>query len=149
LRTSNDTFGKSYVLFLPWPAYRPDITKVKISARYDPANGHTLFVAPSTVTISAETPVWDGTTGDNPGFRPQPFGGGAQQPPPNFAQPIPIGGSRSSATPPAGVIQPGPMPLGAPVPGADGAMPLLPTAPVGVMPLAPGLQPIGMIAGQR
>ena len=46
-RTVDETFGKSYVLFLPWPAYKSDITKVRISARYDPDNGQTLYAAPS------------------------------------------------------------------------------------------------------
>ena len=62
LQTRDDTFGKSYVLFLPWPAYKADTTKVKISVRYDPDNGYTLFAAPSTVTITKEEPVWDSKT---------------------------------------------------------------------------------------
>ncbi len=59
LVTQNDTFGKCYTLFLPWPAYKADITKVKITARYDPESGHTLFSTPSTVTLEpakAESP---------------------------------------------------------------------------------------------
>ncbi len=43
LQAVDETFGKSYVLFLPWPAYKPDITKICISARYDPENSHTLY----------------------------------------------------------------------------------------------------------
>lgn len=92
LRTVDETFGRSYVLFLPWPAYRPDITKVKISARYDPEVGHTLFAAPTTVTIDTSAPVgapvWDkvssssspggaAPSGPTAGPQPQPFGGQA------------------------------------------------------------------------
>jgi hypothetical protein len=53
LQTRDETFGKSYVLFLPWPAYKPDITKVRLSARYDPESGPTLFAEPSTVTFDS------------------------------------------------------------------------------------------------
>ena len=56
LQTNDETFGKSYVLFLPWPAYRPDITKVRISARYDPDGGHPLYQPPATVTIDTSVP---------------------------------------------------------------------------------------------
>ncbi|HEY1188371.1 MAG TPA: hypothetical protein VGE74_12035, partial [Gemmata sp.] len=51
LQIRDETFGKSYVLFLPWPAYKSDITRVKISARYDPEIGPTLFATPSTVRL--------------------------------------------------------------------------------------------------
>jgi hypothetical protein len=71
LRTTDDTFGKSYVLFLPWPAYKADITKVKISARYDPDNGYTLFCAPEVVTLSATAPVWDSTGTTNTSASPK------------------------------------------------------------------------------
>lgn len=73
LQTRDETFGKSYVLFLPWPAYKPDITKVRISARYDPESGHPLFATPSTITIDTSAPfgapVWSDqgtTTGTKP-----------------------------------------------------------------------------------
>jgi hypothetical protein len=63
LKTVDETFGKSYVLFLPWPAYKPDITRVRISARYDPEFGDTLYASPSVITIDTSapfgTPVWE------------------------------------------------------------------------------------------
>ena len=36
LRTVDERFGPSYVLFLPWPSYRPDVTRVRITVRFDP-----------------------------------------------------------------------------------------------------------------
>lgn len=56
LQTTDETFGRSYVLFLPWPAYRPDITKVRISARYDLDGGQTLYHKPATVTLDTSVP---------------------------------------------------------------------------------------------
>jgi hypothetical protein len=164
LRTVDDTFGKSYVLFLPWPAYRPDVTRVKISARYDPETGDTLFSPPANVTLTADAQVWDGTTTSTPhvivpGMRPRPVNdvgtvpmgnsGPGPQPPP-----IPLGPSPGSA-PPAGLFQPGTLPAGAfglpngpmpgtlpgvpggPMPGAPTGTPGVPAASTGMMPMAP------------
>ena len=33
LRCNDERFGKCYALFLPWPAYRPDVSKVRVTAR--------------------------------------------------------------------------------------------------------------------
>lgn len=67
LEASDERFGRSYTLFLPWLAYRADVTRVRIMARYDPADGgHPLFAPASTLTIDT-TPqngssVWSGGT---------------------------------------------------------------------------------------
>jgi hypothetical protein len=156
LRTMDETFGQSYVLFLPWPAYRADITRVKISARYDPEHGHTLFMPPSVVSIDTSGPlgaqVFDGMSntikpiGGLSPSGPVPFTGlpptGAT---PNVPMnPIPLGGgSRDGAKPPTG----GAIPLNPPTPvsamplvGApSGFMPLPAAAPM--MPLPPGATP--------
>jgi hypothetical protein len=140
LKTLDETFGKSYVLFLPWPAYKPDITRVRISARYDPDNGHPLFSGQSVVTIDTSGPlgtqVWDGTTTTTPigalVGRPQPLPG------PGFVTgaPIPLGGPAAGA-PPVQPFAPGPLP--------PAAMPL---PPAGVGPLEP-LPPFGIPVGQQ
>jgi hypothetical protein len=155
LRTVDETFGKSYVLFLPWPAYKANITRVRISARYDPDNGHTLYATPSTLSIDTSGPlgtqVWDGTTMSKP------IGAGA----PSQASPgllpggiMPMGGtSLSNATPlnpiPLGGGSPasGMSPFGGPIP-LDGsasparsqpfAMPTMPAA--STMPATPAMQ---------
>ena len=149
LRTMDETFGKSYVLFLPWPAYSPDVTKVRISARYDPDHGQTLFAQPSVVTLDPSgplgTPVWDGTTttGSGAGLgggRLQPFGGGAA--PVAFPAAIPLGG---------GPVAPGNA-------GAGTSVLLTPPAPAAGLPLGPvppgpatnePLLPLAITAGQK
>lgn len=150
LKTTDETFGKSYVLFLPWPAYRPDITKVKISARYDPEHGHTLYAAPTTVSIDSSAalgaPVWEQVSnGSSGGAQPQP------QP-----QPQPFSGAPSvfPAPKPPGAFPLGggePIPLGGRGPSepTGSMMPLTPTG--GVAPIAPppGLEPIAITIGRK
>jgi hypothetical protein len=133
LQTTDETFGKSYVLFLPWPTYKPDVTKVRISARYDPDNGHTLYAAPSVVSIDTSaplgaSPVWDGTTtvtpiGAGPGAaRAQPIGASAAPPAPTaFPAPVPIGGGPRFPPPHAPSSAPAPAPNGA---SPDGLPPI-------------------------
>ena len=133
LKTSHETIGKFYVLFLPWPTYKPDITRVRISVRYDADTGGTLYCTPSTITIDTGGPPNASTPGEvnTSAFRP---------PPQSFGPP--------GAVTPAG----GAMPFGggayAPVPNG----PMMPMAPSpGSMPIAPlphGLQPIVMTIGR-
>ena len=132
LRTVDETFGKSYVLFLPWPAYKSDITKVRISARYDPDNGQTLYAQHSTVSIDTSGPlgtqVWDGTTTTGPGAgNAGPTGGRSQQPFGAGALP-PSGGMAPGAFPAAIPLGGGAMPLGPVPPGPATNEPLLPFA---------------------
>jgi hypothetical protein len=51
LQTTDETFGKSYVLFLPWPGDHSDVTRVKLTVRYDPESGDALHAVPTTVTF--------------------------------------------------------------------------------------------------
>ena len=50
LRSVDERFGKCFVLFLPWPTYRPDVTKVRIVSRYQ-ADGKTLMPEETKLTI--------------------------------------------------------------------------------------------------
>jgi hypothetical protein len=111
LMTVDETFGRSYVLFLPWPDYKPDVTKVRLSARYDPEVGHTLYSQPSTITIDTSAPfgapVWKqvNTPGDAGGAEPRQPGPAAN---PGVPQPSALppsvhpgaGGMVTPATPP-------------------------------------------------
>jgi hypothetical protein len=158
LRAMDETFGMSYVLFLPWPAYKPDVTRVRISARYDPDNGNTLYARESVITIDATphgTPVWDGATTSTPitplapgagGWKPAqpPFGAVPNSPQPGA--PIPLGGP-----PTGGANLP---PISVPLKTSSGVAPSLPPGPMplGAAPIAPpmpeGLAPIAITLGK-
>jgi hypothetical protein len=139
MRTVDETFGKSYVLFLPWPAYKPDITRVRIAARYDPddpKNGNTLFATPAVVSLDSSTPhgapAWNGagTT-----VQQNPPAGGVQR---AASDPVPFGRSPSEAPGSTPVGLSGAIPLGGPLPG--GAME--PIRSVNLTPPAPEPLPI-------
>lgn len=175
MRTTDETFGRSYVLFLPWPAYRPDITRVRISARYDPddaRNGHTLFSPPAVITLDGSTPhgapVWDGT----PSTSSAAPGAGGMRGQPASARPlgstgaIPLGGPPGGAsqpvrsvdlTPPAAQPEPLLLPLSPTPPAPNGAPAALLPLPVAAVPsgigpvappLPPGLEPIAITVGK-
>ena len=46
-----DRFGEGYTLFLPWGTYRPEITRVYMTVRLDPAAGTPLVAPGETVTL--------------------------------------------------------------------------------------------------
>jgi hypothetical protein len=56
LVTMDERFGKSYALFLPWPSYRADITKIRMAVRYDPEEGHSLYAPETKITIDTSVP---------------------------------------------------------------------------------------------
>jgi hypothetical protein len=177
LRAMDETFGMSYVLFLPWPAYKSDITKVRIAARYDPDNGHPIYSPPSVISIDKTprgTPVWDGTSRSTPlvpgaVITPLPMSGGT--PPnvlPNSLTPsvpvpgshgaIPLGGPQpissgvSMSSPPPSLTPPAssvPISPVSPRANVPGA-----TMPLGVSPIPPpmppaGLEPFAITVGNR
>jgi hypothetical protein len=46
LRSMDERFGPNYVLFLPWPTYRSDVSRVRLTVRYDSENGSFPIYAP-------------------------------------------------------------------------------------------------------
>jgi hypothetical protein len=46
-----DTFGWGYTLFLPCGSYRPGLSKVHLTLRYDPENGPPLFADPASMIL--------------------------------------------------------------------------------------------------
>jgi hypothetical protein len=153
LRITDETFGKSYVLFLPWPAYKPDITRVRISARYDPDNtGFTVYQKPTSVTIDTSgplgTPVWDGvsTTSASPvGARSQPLTAGM----PAFGTMVPAPQPQPFPTAPAygtPVPAPRPQPFPQPQPVPLSAAPAPNVTPAGMT--LDGLPPIAITVGR-
>lgn len=51
LRILDERFGECYVIFLPWPTYRPDVTHVRLRVRYEPEGGGFPIYAPETLLI--------------------------------------------------------------------------------------------------
>jgi len=145
MKTGDETFGKSYVLFLPWPEYRPDVTRVRISARYDQEEGHTIYAAPTTLLFDNSktfgAPVWEGTTITT-------------TTPPDIRPGTTVGVLPSAGTAPLNPIAlPGPnVPVAVPAPGGTsvpvGSVPTGFGAPGAILPPqpavpAPNLPPVG------
>lgn len=134
LAMQDERFGKCYGLFLPWPDYRQDVTKVRLMSRFEPEKGYTLYAPPTTMMIDNTvgeigTPTFSRSTTFNP---PGPVSM------PNY--PAPSGPAPGGfPMPPSG---PGGFPAG---PTGPGALPVAPTGP-GAFPLAPS-GPVGPTAG--
>jgi hypothetical protein len=128
LRSVDERFGKCYVLFLPWPTYRPDVTKVRLVVRYQ-ADGKTIMPEETKLTL-----------GNNPSDE---FSSHSSQFAPGQGQGLqPIGalslvGSPSTSGMGMGTLAPGGMPNGNPLAGAPplGVIGSLPSgAPLSSMP---------------
>ena len=99
LTTMDERFGKSYALFLVWPEYDPNVSRVKLTVRYDPERGFPLYAPASTLTFdngSHGSPT-SSRTQTNPGVAVAGFGGlpAAAPPAQRFApplDPLPVGG---------------------------------------------------------
>jgi hypothetical protein len=53
----DERFGKSIVLFLPWPDSWRDVNRLSVQARYDqPGVGNTLYAQPMTLTLDFTSP---------------------------------------------------------------------------------------------
>jgi len=103
LRTPDERFGMCYALFLPWPAYRPDVSRVRIAARFEPETGDKLFPPESRITLDTSGPNNAGSWAN------QPFVPGAQQP---AGSPNLLGGPPPASGPGFGVMGPTSAPMG-------------------------------------
>lgn len=48
---TDERFGRSVVLFLPWPAEWRNVSRLTIQARYDQKDQHTLYAQPTSLTL--------------------------------------------------------------------------------------------------
>ncbi|CAN5232568.1 hypothetical protein BH11PLA2_BH11PLA2_25860 [soil metagenome] len=48
---TDERFGRSFIIFLPWPDSWRDVNRLSIQARYDQATGNTLYAQPMTLTL--------------------------------------------------------------------------------------------------
>jgi hypothetical protein len=62
MRTMDERFGPNYLIFLPWPAYRPDTTRVRLTVRYDPEHGYPQYAPEARLLLDA-TVTADGQSG--------------------------------------------------------------------------------------
>ena len=53
---ADERFGRSLVVFLPWPAHWRDVNRLYVQARYDQPGGQTLYAQPGTVTLDLSGP---------------------------------------------------------------------------------------------
>ena len=110
--TMDERFGKCYVLFLRWPDYKPEYTKLKLTARFDPDKGYPLFAPVSMLTLDQTngepaTITRSQTILSGPGMSGATIPGGFMGPPVGAAtnipaafpplNPVPVGG-RNAAT---------------------------------------------------
>jgi hypothetical protein len=154
LKTPDERFGMSYALFLPWPTYRPDVTRVRIAVRYDQENGHSLYAPETWITLDNSVPG----SGAAAAFwsRSSVVPGGGIGPTPSSASPLPFTPSPASAPPPSPLPSPSPSP--SPTGSSAGMAPGGPqehgTRPTGGLgqsgagtsPAAPGVGPFAPLA---
>ncbi|MBP3959465.1 hypothetical protein J8F10_29830 [Gemmata sp. G18] len=139
LQTRDETFGKSYVLFLPWPTYTPDVTRVRISARYDPdTTGHTLFASPNSITLDASGPQGASMWAEKSNVSTPIVPAGNRQPGGTGSLPG-LGGVTTSGVVPNSGATGAPIPIGGPaqLPG-PAMLPIQPNGSAPMMPLPSG-----------
>jgi len=111
--------GWGYTLFLPWPDYKPDVTRIQLRVRFEPAKGGLAMYAnsePMTLDNGLnKAPVVTNSDqllvpANQPAFRNSVLVPEGQQAPPAVAQPVnpPLPGAGKQPPPlPPIVIQPG------------------------------------------
>ena len=156
LRSVDERFGPNYVVFLPWPSYRPDVTRVRIKVRFDPEKGYPLYAEQSHLSLdttmrAVTTPVVTRTlpmgATDPHAFGSEPHAFGETPPPAqgNAARGtgpgmgvFSLGRQKPAGSEPAapnGTLQPAP-------PGYGTLGPVAPGAPAELPPLSPAM-PVG------
>jgi hypothetical protein len=55
-RAFDERFGRCYALFLPWPTYRPDVSRIRITAHFD-TEGRTLYAPETKITLNDSVPT--------------------------------------------------------------------------------------------
>jgi hypothetical protein len=112
LVTVDERLGKCYAVFLPWPDYKPTTTRIRLTTRYEPEDGHPLFATTWVTfddgTSSSERAVH---TIQTPVPSPMPASTEVQPPAPTGGVTVP------PVSPPAAApTYPPPIPLAAPRP---------------------------------
>jgi hypothetical protein len=142
LRGYDERWGPGYVVFLPWPTYRPDVTRIRIAARFEPEQGHALYVPEARITLDNSGPGASGGGWTNAsvstGLEAPPSGGfnALGGPPPGAGNGSGPGFQPQSGSQiPTGTLQPAPPSFGA-VPPAGAAYGGQPVNTAGLPPIA-------------
>lgn len=161
-RIQDERWGPCYALFLPWPDYRADIARIRLTVKYEPEGGFPIYATPATITLDTSAPgsntappvVNTVVPGMQGGFGQMnapmsPLGGpppsgvaampqtGSTQPPPQAFAPPPSYAKPQAATYPPTNYAPPPAPQFVP---PVGPQPMAPQSPM--QPMAP-LPPMG------
>jgi hypothetical protein len=52
----DERWGKHHQVFLPWPTYNLDVTKIKLTAKFEPEGAYPLFAREAIITIDTSVP---------------------------------------------------------------------------------------------
>lgn len=146
LGTSDERFGRSYVVFLPWPPQWQDVSAVKIVGRYQSPGHPDLFAGEVHMALDLSqpngAPVWSEASQYPTGGVPNPAGLDHAAKPAPTGQPLPLPPARPYQPAAGGVgssIGPGNAGV-TPAPGAYS--PAWPTAPPPVGYTQPAAPPV-------
>lgn len=101
LKCHDERWGPHYQVFLPWPSYTPDVTRIKLTAKFEPETGHALYATAAIITIDTSVP------GANTHSSSASLPPGAQVPPGLLFNPNQPGPAPQPLPPPTAVTPPG------------------------------------------
>jgi hypothetical protein len=123
LGTTDERFGRSYVVFLPWPPQWQDVTAVKIVGRYQAPGHPDLFAGEVHMALDMSqpngAPVWNEASQYQTGGVPNPTGFNPAAKPVTNGQPLPLSSARPYQPAAGGVSSA----IGPGYPGNAGAAP--------------------------
>ena len=81
----DERWGKCHTIFLPWPTYSIDVTKIKLTGKFEPEVGHPFYAAASVIVIDSSVPGsnYSASSSSMPIHLAPPQGGGPGGPPAN------------------------------------------------------------------
>jgi hypothetical protein len=106
-----DIIGWGYTLFLPWSTYKPEISKVHLKLRYDPAHGSPLFAESSAMTLNRAGSTMPAVTTTSQSVQPPPLAptSGPALPAPPPPAPVAMPAPAMPAPPPPAPAMPAPV----------------------------------------
>jgi hypothetical protein len=56
LKCFDERWGPHYQIFLPWPSYNPEVTKIRLTAKYEPEGHFPLYAQDAVIAIDTSLP---------------------------------------------------------------------------------------------